>query len=73
MLNVFVVAGALFLIGTVAVYAWLTRTEKPITPAATLPKQAAAELKGAAEQNAPEPNEAAEQNASESNETDATA
>ena len=29
MLNVFVVAGALFLIGRVAVYAWLTRKEKP--------------------------------------------
>jgi hypothetical protein len=29
MLNVFVVAGALFLIGSVAVYAWRTRKETP--------------------------------------------
>jgi hypothetical protein len=28
-MNVFVIAGALFLIGTVAAYAWLTRKEKP--------------------------------------------
>lgn len=27
-MNVFVIAGALFLIGTVAAYAWLTRKEK---------------------------------------------
>jgi hypothetical protein len=27
-MNVFVIAGALFLIGTVAAYAWLTRREK---------------------------------------------
>jgi hypothetical protein len=38
MLNVFVVAGALFLIGTVAVYAWLTRKEKPAA-VAPLPEQ----------------------------------
>jgi hypothetical protein len=28
-MNVFVIAGALFLIGTVAGYAWLTRRETP--------------------------------------------
>lgn len=28
-MNVFVIAGALFLIGTVAVYTWLTRREAP--------------------------------------------
>ncbi|CAG0966144.1 hypothetical protein GPROT1_01199 [Gammaproteobacteria bacterium] len=28
-MNVFVIAGALFLIGTVAAYAWLTRRETP--------------------------------------------
>ena len=28
-MNVFVIAGALFLIGTVAGYAWLTRREIP--------------------------------------------
>ena len=33
MLNVFVIAGALFLIGSVAVYAWRTRHEKPVAAA----------------------------------------
>jgi hypothetical protein len=28
-MNVFVIAGALFLIGTVAAYTWLTRREAP--------------------------------------------
>jgi uncharacterized membrane protein len=44
MLNVFVVAGALFLIGTVAGYAWLTRKEKPAAATAQ-PEQAVAKSK----------------------------
>ncbi len=58
MLNVFVVAGALFLIGTVAVYAWLTRKEKPAVAAATSPQQTALEAKGNPEQNTVESKDA---------------